>query len=85
VARTVAAESALVVAIGTLLAGAISVPALLSIRAGLSQQVRAPVNLSVPWPTIGGVVAVCLLLAVVASVVPARLALRGERRVKRVE
>jgi len=76
VAWTAAAESALVVAIGALLGGAVAFMALLSVREGLSEQAHAPVALVVPWSTIGGVVAGCLLLAVVASVVPARLALR---------
>ncbi|GLI02418.1 ABC transporter permease [Phytohabitans aurantiacus] len=72
VALAAAAESALVVAIGTLLGGAVAVAALVSIRAGLSEQVRAPVDLVVPWPVVGGVVGLCLLLAVLAAAVPAR-------------
>jgi putative ABC transport system permease protein len=73
VARTAAAESALVVAIGTLLGGAVAVTALMSIRQGLREQVRAPVDLVVPWPVVGGVIALCLLLAVLASALRARL------------
>jgi putative ABC transport system permease protein len=76
VTRAVAAEAALVVAIGTLLGGVVAVIALLSIRAGLSEQVGAPVDLVVPWPTIGAVIALCLVLALVASAVPARLLVR---------
>jgi len=72
----VAAESALVVLIGAVLGGVVAFVALLSIRAGLSKQVGAPVELVMPWPVIGGVVGLCLLLAVVAGVVPARRALR---------
>ncbi|MBB5867150.1 putative ABC transport system permease protein [Allocatelliglobosispora scoriae] len=76
VIATVAAESALVVLIGTLLGAAVAVPALIAIRAGLSDQVGTPVGLVIPWPVVGGVVGLCLLLAVGASVLPARLALR---------
>ncbi|MEJ3744457.1 FtsX-like permease family protein [Actinomycetes bacterium KLBMP 9797] len=70
-AWTAAAESAVVVAIGTLLGGAVAVAALVSIRAGLSAQVRAPVDLVVPWPVVGGAVGLCLLLAVLAAALPA--------------
>ncbi|SCE77930.1 putative ABC transport system permease protein [Micromonospora coriariae] len=67
----VTAESALVVLIGALLGGAVAFAGLLSIRAGLAEQVGAPVDLVVPWPVVGGVVGLCLLLAVVASALPA--------------
>jgi putative ABC transport system permease protein len=72
VAGYVAAESALVVVIGALLGGAVAFGALLAIRAGLSEQTGAPVPLVVPWPVIGGVVGLCLLLALVAGVLPTR-------------
>jgi putative ABC transport system permease protein len=72
VAGIAAAEAAFVVALGSLLGGAVAVVALLSIRDGLSAQVGAAVDLVVPWPTIGAVVSACLVLAVVASVVPTR-------------
>jgi putative ABC transport system permease protein len=68
----VAAESALVVMIGSVLGAAVACTALLSIRAGLSEQMGTPVDLVVSWPVIGGVVALCLTLAVTASVLPAR-------------
>ncbi|RLP95020.1 ABC transporter permease [Micromonospora sp. CV4] len=66
----VTAESALVVLIGALLGGSVAFAGLLSIRAGLAEQVGAPVDLAVPWSVVGGVVGLCLLLAVVASVLP---------------
>ncbi|RLP88668.1 ABC transporter permease [Micromonospora sp. BL4] len=66
----VTAESALVVLIGALLGGSVAFAGLLSIRAGLAEQVGVPVDLAVPWSVIGGVVGLCLLLAVVASVLP---------------
>ncbi|MFI6262231.1 FtsX-like permease family protein [Micromonospora sp. NPDC051006] len=70
VVRLVAAESALVVLIGAALGGAVAFAGLLSIRAGLAEQVGAPVDLVVPWPVVGGVVGLCLLLALAASVAP---------------
>ncbi|MGQ5264011.1 FtsX-like permease family protein [Micromonospora sp. ZYX-F-536] len=66
----VTAESALVVLIGAVLGGAVAFAGLLSIRAGLAEQVGATVDLVVPWPVIGAVVGLCLLLAVLASVLP---------------
>ncbi|PWR07546.1 ABC transporter permease [Micromonospora acroterricola] len=66
----VTAESALVVLIGAMLGGAVAFAGLLSIRAGLAEQVGAPVDLVVPWSVIGAVVGLCLLLAVLASVLP---------------
>ncbi|MEH1165469.1 FtsX-like permease family protein [Micromonospora sp. CPCC 205539] len=66
----VTAESALVVLIGAVLGGAVAFVGLLSIRAGLAEQVGAPVDLVVPWSVIAGVVGLCLLLAALASVLP---------------
>ncbi|WCN82552.1 FtsX-like permease family protein [Micromonospora sp. LH3U1] len=66
----VTAESALVVLIGALLGGAVAFVGLLSIRAGLAEQIGAPVDLVVPWSVIAGVVGLCLLLAVLASMLP---------------
>ncbi|HYN93361.1 MAG TPA: FtsX-like permease family protein, partial [Pilimelia sp.] len=72
VAWVAAAEAAIVVAVGAVLGGAVAFVALVSVRTGLSEQVGAPVDLVIPWPTIGGVVAACLVLAVAASVLPTR-------------
>ncbi|MGC4809026.1 FtsX-like permease family protein [Micromonospora sp. DT228] len=66
----VTAESALVVLIGALLGGTVAFVGLLSIRAGLAEQVGAPVDLVVPWSVIAGAVGLCLLLAAVASILP---------------
>jgi putative ABC transport system permease protein len=77
VAGYVAAESALVVAIGAVLGGLVAFGALLSVRAGLSEQTGAPVPLVVPWPVIGGVVGLCLLLALLAGVLPTRRMLQA--------
>ncbi|MFG3552939.1 FtsX-like permease family protein [Micromonospora sp. NPDC047557] len=72
----VTAESALVVLIGALLGGAVAFVGLLSIRAGLAEQVGAPVDLVVPWSVVAGVVGLCLLLAALASAVPTWRSLR---------
>jgi putative ABC transport system permease protein len=67
VARTASAEAAFVVTVGALLAGAVSIVALLSIRQGLSEQVQAPVDLVLPWAALAGVIAACTALAVAVS------------------
>lgn len=69
----VAAESVLVVVIGAALGAAVAFTTLFSIRAGLSEQVGAPVALVVPWSVVGGSLGLCLVLAVAASVLPARV------------
>ncbi|MFC6023366.1 ABC transporter permease [Plantactinospora solaniradicis] len=77
VLASVAAESALVVVIGTTVGLVVPAVALLAIRSALSEQVGVPVDLVIPWPTMGVVVGGCLVLALVASVLPARMALRA--------
>jgi putative ABC transport system permease protein len=72
IGRAAAGEAVLVVVIGALLAAAITVPALLGIRAGLSAQMGAHVPLVVPWATIAGILGGTLILAVAAAAVPAR-------------
>jgi putative ABC transport system permease protein len=76
IGRAAAAEAVLVVAIGALLAAAITVPALLGIRAGLSEQMGADVPLVVPWGAITVIVGGTLLLAVAAAGIPARRSAR---------
>jgi putative ABC transport system permease protein len=77
VLASVAAESTLVVLIGTTVGLVVPTIALLAIRSALSEQVGVPVDLVIPWPTMGVVVGGCLVLALAASVAPARLALRA--------
>jgi putative ABC transport system permease protein len=77
VLRMVAAEAALVVGVGTALGAAVATAALLGARSSLAQELGAPVTLVFPWAEAGLVVAVSLALALAASVLPARLALRG--------
>jgi putative ABC transport system permease protein len=70
VRAAVAAEAGVVVAIGSLLGGAVAFLGLWGADAGLSEQAGAPVELVVPWPAIGIVVCVCLVVAVAASLAP---------------
>ncbi|HEY9328861.1 MAG TPA: FtsX-like permease family protein [Streptomyces sp.] len=76
VLRIVAAESALSVGIGTGLGLVIALVALLGIRSGLSSQLGTQVNLNLPWSTMLLTIGLCLVLALVSSVLPARMALR---------
>ncbi|GAB3982470.1 FtsX-like permease family protein [Plantactinospora veratri] len=73
----VAAESGLVLAIGTALGLLVPAVALLAVRSALSEQLGVPVALVVPGWTIGLVVTGCVVLALAASVLPARLILRA--------
>lgn len=73
---TVAAETGFVVALGSVLGAVAALPSLLGIRAGLSGTLGVPVDLVVPWTPALAAVAACLLLALAASVLPARRALR---------
>ncbi|MFG6200306.1 FtsX-like permease family protein [Nonomuraea sp. JJY05] len=79
VLRTVALESTLVVAIGALLGIAVAVTALVGITTGLTNMIGMTVSMILPWSIIGAVIGICLLLAVAASVIPARTALQPPR------
>jgi putative ABC transport system permease protein len=79
VLKMVASESVLVVGIGTLMGMAVAVVALFGIKTGLSQQLGTTVSMTMPWGVIFSVVTVCLLLALAASVLPARLALQAAK------
>ncbi|MFC7484257.1 ABC transporter permease [Luedemannella flava] len=72
----VAAESALVVAVGTVLGLAVALSSLAGLRAGLSASIGAPVDLIVPWASVAAVVGCCLALAIGAGTLSAHLALR---------
>ncbi|WP_283134436.1 ABC transporter permease [Rhizohabitans arisaemae] len=76
--RTVAVESVLVVVLGTLLGLAVAIPTLLGMRAGLAEQLSAPVPLVLPVPLILVVIGFCLLLAAGAAVFTARRAVRSQ-------
>ncbi|GIH20567.1 FtsX-like permease family protein [Rugosimonospora africana] len=77
VLRIVAAESALAVGIGTVVGLTVAITALMAIRSGLSANLGTTVNLNLPWPTIVLSIGLCLFLALLSSVLPARLALRA--------
>ncbi|WP_198168096.1 FtsX-like permease family protein [Herbidospora yilanensis] len=64
----VAAESALVVLLGAGLGLVVALPALLGIRGAFAEAMNADVPLVIPWPLIGGLIAVCLVLAAGSSV-----------------
>ncbi|MGY0059890.1 ABC transporter permease [Streptomyces sp. LZ34] len=78
---TVAAETAFVVALGSVLGALTALPSLLGVRAGLSGTLGVPVRLVVPAAPVAAAVAGCLALALAASVLPARAALAKAVRV----
>ncbi|MFD7459569.1 MULTISPECIES: FtsX-like permease family protein [unclassified Streptomyces] len=73
--RVVAAEALTVVALGGALGLLVAVLNLLGMRAALAL-LEVPAGIRIPWPVLGTVLAGCAALAVIASVVPAALALR---------
>ncbi|WP_030899725.1 ABC transporter permease [Streptomyces sp. NRRL S-474] len=77
---TLAAETCCVVVLGAGLGLAVAAPTLFGVAHGLRRELGLPVDLSVAWPWVAGVVAGCLLLATTATVLPARAALRRMRR-----
>ncbi|KAK1180683.1 ABC transporter permease [Streptomyces sp. NBS 14/10] len=72
---TVAAETTFVVALGSVLGALTALPSLLGVRAGLTGTFGVPVRLIVPAAPVAAAVAGCLVLALAASVLPARVAL----------
>ncbi|MFC7381071.1 FtsX-like permease family protein [Sphaerisporangium rhizosphaerae] len=76
---TVAAESALVVILGTVLGLAVALPALLGMRAGLEEAMATPVALVLPGPLLLGVVGACLTIAAGAATLTTWPALRPGR------
>lgn len=62
--------------LGAVLGLGIALVALLGIRSGPSSQLGADVSLNLPWSTMALTIGLCLLLALVSSVLPARMALR---------
>ncbi|MFC5003421.1 FtsX-like permease family protein [Dactylosporangium cerinum] len=68
--RVVVVESLLAVVLGIALGLAVAVPALFEARAGLQDEIGAPVTLVMPWLWLGFVAGGCALLAAFASFVP---------------
>ncbi|MEU5945304.1 FtsX-like permease family protein [Micromonospora sp. NPDC047465] len=73
--RTVATEATLIAVAATALAGTLAAGTLVGLRATLVPLTPHP-QIVVPWATIGAITAVCLGVAVLASLAPAALALR---------
>ena len=63
-------ESLLAVVLGVALGLAVAVPALFEARAGLQDEIGAPVTLVMPWATLAAVAGGCALLAACASTLP---------------
>ncbi|MEU5993841.1 FtsX-like permease family protein [Spirillospora sp. NPDC047418] len=76
VLRVVAAESLLVVGIGAVLAVLVSALSMGGVVAGLLG-LSGRLTVVVPWSPVGGVVAACAVIALLASVLPARAAMRA--------
>jgi putative ABC transport system permease protein len=68
--RLVVVESLLAVVLGVALGLAVAVPALFEARAGLQDEIGAPVTLVMPWLWLVFVAGGCALLATFASFVP---------------
>jgi putative ABC transport system permease protein len=66
----VVTEALLSVLAGSLLGLAVAVPALFEGRAGLQEEIGAPVTLVMPWATLAAVVSVCAGLAALAAALP---------------
>ncbi|MEV6305958.1 ABC transporter permease [Actinoplanes sp. NPDC051861] len=77
VIRSVALESGLAVAIGSLLGGTAGLIAVAGSARSLGEQVGTHVPVLISWPVIAGTVLVCLLLAVGAAVLPALRLIRS--------
>jgi putative ABC transport system permease protein len=78
VAGVAAAEALLSVLIGTLLGAGVALAALDPIRAALANQIRQAVPIVLPWGALLGAPALCAVVAVLVTAVPAgRIAARG--------
>jgi putative ABC transport system permease protein len=75
-----AAETCCLVTLGAALGLAAAAPALFGTVHGLREELGLPVELSLAWPWLTGVVTGCLLLGTAATVLPAHVALRRMRR-----
>ena len=69
---SIAGESAVTVVLGAALGCGAATLALCGTTAGLRQQTGTSVAVSVPWATTAVAVAMCLVLAIAGSIVPAR-------------
>ncbi|PPK71266.1 ABC transporter permease [Actinokineospora auranticolor] len=82
---SVAAESALAVAIGSLLGVVVAFATLATLTSGVAHNLPdADVSFSPPWGVLAGTVALCLALAVGAGLFSANSALKADRAVHRM-
>lgn len=63
--------------IGSALGIAVALPGLYGIASGLADDVGVDVAVRLPWSTTLAVIGTCLAIALAASVLPARRAMRG--------
>jgi putative ABC transport system permease protein len=75
VLRMIGVEALLVSGIGTLLAAGVTAVTVIGLRHGLAP-LAPSVRVVVPWLPLGGIALACLVVALLASVIPASLALR---------
>jgi putative ABC transport system permease protein len=75
VLRLIGVEACLVSGIGTLLAAAVTAAAVAGLRHGLLG-LAPSVRVIIPWLPLAGIALACLAIAVLASLIPAALALR---------
>lgn len=80
VLRFVAAETALVVALGVGLGLLVTVPPLAGMAAGLAEEMAVPVGLRMHWPTLVMVTLACLALAIASSILTTARILRRPSR-----
>lgn len=76
IARMAAAEAALVVGIGAGLGILVALVAVWGVAWGLTNDIGVRIPLEMDWPVVGLVAGGCLVLALAATVIPARLGLR---------
>src|SRR5215472_7533238 len=75
VLRMIGVEALLVSGIGTLFAAAVTAVTVIGLRHGLAP-LAPSVRVVVPWLPLGGIALACLVVALLASLIPASLALR---------
>jgi putative ABC transport system permease protein len=75
VLRTIGVEALVVSGIGTLLAAGVTAVTVVGLRHGLAP-LAPSVRVVVPWLPLGGIALACLVVALLATLIPASLALR---------